>query len=108
MTDKIQQRLRDLYSGLRDDLDLQFNFQSQLDRSKEETEHSIEAAKKLRAELGLALEGLGKQTADLQKWMSENESNASSDPETFLVPLDAASEQLNRLRAENVAIDETL
>ena len=40
--------------------------------------------------------------------MSENESNASSDPETFLVPLDAASEQLNRLRAENVAIDETL
>uniref|UniRef100_M4B5Q1 UEV domain-containing protein n=1 Tax=Hyaloperonospora arabidopsidis (strain Emoy2) TaxID=559515 RepID=M4B5Q1_HYAAE len=93
VTRKIQMQLEKNFKRVRDDIDLQFEYEVQLTQSRENVERGLQSLRFLRDDLTRAQGILDAQDESISVWLEENENKDALDPDAILVEGDDLSKQ---------------
>jgi len=108
VTHKIQQRLQEFYSGLRTDIDKEFERQQQLADGQTKLESSSTFLSLQKDNLEKQINEATRRLGELDVWLAQKENQEEPDPNELIQPMNVWSQQLLESEAESQAIDDLL
>lgn len=108
VNEKLRREVEQRCMLLKDTIDETLHEQSTLAASQDQTSAQIHSLTQLQESLEIATNDLESKRSRLGAWIEDMRSTRDSDAETFLSPHDEVSNQIVRLNAEQLAIEDTM